>query len=364
MLNKCFYDIPICLAIACLPSLVLAQPVVSGMEGTVADGQTLTISGQGFGEFNGRIVSWDDFENQAIGNTVHGSKSKIGAGWSTQFGYQGDAIVFDNTHSVSGNKSVKIEWGLEPGSTMKGFGWSNQGPITNIYISYWRFMQGDYSAADGDNHKQFYLFGTNDGWPQFMPLIPARQTYWGIYNNSGQFSSRASGIREKNTENWVYSNTINEFQRWEWHIELNAPADAYNDSVRGWMDGVLGFNFDDYRTGRVDGAFDDFRLGHMAMGFMDTAKAWFDDLYVATTPARVEICAVDVWENCGKTKVLQVVDPAKWSPSTITIEIRGSERFSGQNGFAYVVDSEGNVSEPYSLRSGVAPQPPSALKVN
>lgn len=363
MLREHLPEISTLIAIIFFPSWAFGQPVIKGIEGEVVDGSKLVISGEGFGNFGGKIISWDDFENQTIGSTVHTSESKIGTGWSTQYGYEGEAIVFDDTRSVSGSKSVKIEWGLEPNSTIKAFGWSNQGPIKNIYISYWRFMQGDYSWTDGDNHKQFYLFGTNDGWPQFMPLIPAKQTYWGIYNNSGQFSSRASGIREKNTQGWVYSNTVNEFQRWEWHITLNSPADAYNDSVRGWMDGQLGFNFDDYRAG-VDGGFDDFRLGHMAMGFMDTAKAWFDDVYAATTPARIEICAVDVWENCGKTKVLQVVDPAMWNSNSIAIEIRGSDRFSGKSGFLYVIDSEGNVSEPHSLNSGVAPRPPSEIQVN
>jgi len=352
------------LLLSCFPLLGFGQPVVKGIQGTIGENQELTIYGEGFGDFDGRIISWDDFENQNIGNTVHGSKSKIGVGWSTQFSYVGDAIVFDNARAVSGSKSVKIEWGLEPKSTIKAFGWSDQGPITNIYISYWRFMQGDYSPQDGDNHKQFYLFGTNDGWPQFMPLIPARQTYWGVYNNSGQFSSRASGIREKNTRNWVYLNTVNEFQRWEWHVVLNRPADAYNSSVRGWLDGVLGFNFDDYRAGNVDGAYDDFRLGHMAMGFMDTAKAWFDDVYAATTPARVEICAVDVWELCGKTKTLQVVDPDKWNSDSIVIQLRDYARFSGKGGFLYVVDSKGNVSEPHSLMSGSAPKPPEEIEVN
>lgn len=366
MLQKRLYVISTVVAIACLPPWVFAQPVVKGIEGTIVDGQKLSISGEGFGDFGGRIISWDDFENQAVGGDVHGSKSKIGANWTTQYGYVGEGIVFDDTRSVSGSNAVKIDWSKEANSNIKAFGWTNQGPIENIYISYWRYMEGDYSPADGDNHKQFYLFGTNDGFPQFMPLIPARNVSWGIYNNVGVYSSRASGEREKNTQNWTYSNTVKEFQRWEWHIIINSPFDAYNGSVRGWLDGVLGFNFDDYRATYVEGAFDDFRLGHMAKGFTDTARAWFDDLYVATTPARVEICSVDDWESCEKSKTLQIVDPEMWNSNSITMTVRGSARFSGQGAFLYVIDAKGNVSEPYSLgvRSGSAPQPPAEVKVN
>jgi len=339
-----------------LPTFALAQPVVSSIEGTIADGQELKIFGNGFGEFGGRIISWDDFEDQTIGETVHGNKSKIGAGWTTQYGYVGDAIVFDNTRAISGSNAVKIDWSKEPDSNIKAFGWSGQRPISNIYISYWRFMEGEYSQADADNHKQFYLFGSNSDFPQFMPLIQAGGWHWYTYNNVG--STRASGLGERNSEGWGWGNTNKEFQRWEWHVELNSPIDAYNGTVRGWMDGVLGFNFDDYRARSVDGTFDDFRLGHMARGMTDTAKAWFDDVYTATTPARIEICAVSIWEECGKTKVLQIPQPEKWSDNSVTVTIRDSGRFAGQGGFLYVVDSDGNVSSPYSLGPGAAPKPP------
>lgn len=351
------------LSLSLLPVLASAQPVVSGIEGSIIDGQTITVSGSGFGDFGGRIISWDDFEGQKTGETVNGSKSKIGAGWTTQFGYEGAAIVFDDLRAISGRKSIKIDWSQEINSNIKAFGWSGQSPIDKIYISYWRFMEGDYTPADGDNHKQFYLFGSNGEFPQFMPLIPAGQWTWYIYNNVG--SSRSSGLPEKNSQSWTWVNTSDEFQRWEWHVELNSPVDAYNGAVRGWMDGVLGFNFDDYRLRSVDGTFDDFRLGHMAKGMTDTAKAWFDDVYAATTPARIEICGVSTWEECGKTKSLQIPHPEKWSDNSVTVTIRESGRFGGQTGFLYVVDADGNVSAPYSLDGlggSTAPNPP-ALEV-
>lgn len=344
------------LAISTFPVLASAQPVVSGVEGDIVDGQTITVSGSGFGDFGGRIIAWDDFEGQTVGATVNGSTSKIGAGWSTQYGYNGEAIVFDDLRAISGKKAVKIDWSKEINSNIKAFGWSGQSPIEQIYISYWRFMEGEYTPSDQDNHKQFYLFGSNNDFPQFMPLIPAGGWNWYIYNNVG--SSRSSGLREKNSQDWNWGNTNDEFQRWEWHVELNSPVDAYNGTVKGWLDGVLGFDFDDYRARWVEGTFDDFRLGHMARGMTDTAKAWFDDVYTATTPARVEICASSDWDQCGKTKVLQIPDPAKWSDNSLSVTIRDANRFTGQTGFLYVIDAEGNVSPPYSLSSTAAPKPP------
>lgn len=347
----------VALSFALCPAFAFADPLVSGIEGEITDGQTITVSGSGFGTFDGRIISWDDFEDQKVGQTVHGSPSKIGADWSTQYGYVGEAIVFDSTRAVSGDTSVKIDWSKQPVPGIKAFGWNGQRPISRIYISYWRFMEGDYSQADADNHKQFYLFGSNNEFPQFMPLIPAGSWHWHIYNNVG--SSRSSGLGTKNSEGWGWGNTNKEFQRWEWHVELNSPVDSYNGIVKGWMDGVLGFDFADYRVRVVDGTFDDFRLGHMAGGFVDTAKAWFDDVYTATTPARIEICAVSVWDECGKTKVLQIPQPEKWRDNSVTVTIRDANRFGGQAGFLYVIDADGNVSPPYSLGPSTAPKAPS-----
>ncbi|WP_199453847.1 hypothetical protein [Marinobacter sp. bablab_jr008] len=352
------------LGLAICPVVALAQPVISGvaLTGGLFDGQEVVVRGSGFGDFGGRIISWDDFEQQVVGESVNGSPAKIGVNWSTQYGYVGEAILFDDERAVSGNNSVKIDWSKEPnGSNVKAFGWAGQSPISKIYISYWRFMQGDYNPSDPDNHKQFYLFGSKGEFPQFMPLIPAGQTGWRFYNNVG--SSLASGLLEKNSQRWTWENTNSEFQRWEWFVQLNSPIDAYNGIVRGWLDGVLGFSYDDYRVRYVDGTFDDFRLGHMAAGFTDTAKAWFDDIYTATTPARVEICAARIWSECGKTKTIQIPEPDKWHDDSIVVKLRGVDKFSVRSSYLYVVDAEGNVSEPFGLNTLAAPEPPD-LKVD
>lgn len=339
-----------CIFLLFAPVVAESDPLIRAVEGDLfADGE-IVISGSNFGEFGGRIIAWDDFEDHPVGSPVNGLSSEKGEGWSTQYGYSGSAIAIDDRRSVSGSKSVKVEWGADGGYSIRGFGWSGKGPIKKIYISYRRFMEGNYSSSERDNHKQFYLFGNNSNFPQFMPLIPGGESNWAIYNNSGDPSSRLSGERAYNDLGLNYSNTDESFQRWEWFLELNTPYSEYNGVVKGWVDGKVGWDFSDYQYGDESGEFNDFRLGHMAQGFVNSAVAWFDDVYTATTPARAEICFSDEWSNCGGEKTLLVPDPQSWSETKIVVSLRGVSFDSSREAFLYVIDSEGNVnSSGYAL---------------
>ncbi|KAA1175049.1 hypothetical protein FWJ25_06675 [Marinobacter salinexigens] len=350
-----------------ISSSVFSEPRISSVTGELSDGGQLIISGSGFGNFGGRIIAWDDFEQHNIGEYVNGLQSEIGKAWSTQYGYVGPGLAVDGTKSVSGTKSVKIDWSADGGNSIRAFGWSSEGPIDKIYISYHRYMEGAYKAASGYNHKQFYLFGTNSEFPQFMPLIPGGETGWAVYNNSGSFSQVPSGERGYSLQKLSYSNTEGQFQRWEWFLKLNSPETSYNGIVDGWVDGAVNWNFDDFRIGYKSGSFDDFRLGHMAQGFTDSARAWFDDVYTATTPARAEVCFSAEWAACGKEKTVLIPDPDRWGDGQIVVNFRQSNYLSQGKLYLYVIDNNGVVNQSgYQLDAvvgGSLPMPPNPVQV-
>lgn len=340
----------------------VAEPSISSYSGDPRNGSTVVLSGSSFGGFGGEIVSWDDFESQAVGAPIHGSKATIGGQWTTQFGYSGSGAAFDNRRAHSGSNAALLDWSIDA-NTIRAFGWAGRGPYTRLFISYWRYMQGNYVAGDG-NHKQFYLFGTNSDRPQLMPLIPAGTKIWGIYNNVGDSSLSWSERNNINTLGWNYDNTRDKFQRWDFWIELN-DVNVPNGTVKAWLDGALGIENYKYNTRRVEGAFDDFRLGHMAQGFTDTAKAWFDDVYIATTQARVELCDAPTWSTC-KMRAIQVVDSARWTTSQIAFQYRTGGLTTGGTAYVYVVDANGSVNEigfPINGAEAAAPRPPSGVVV-
>lgn len=323
------------LAVIFCTAVASAQPVITG----VASG-SLTINGQGFGDFGGEVISWDNFEQDATGAKIHGAAPTYGVAWQALYNYQGQGMVVDQSHSISGAKAIKLDWSIDPYS-IRAFGWYNRPPITQAYITYWRWQEGNFSASNS-NHKQFYLTGNNNSFPQVMSLIIGGTEQWGVYNQVGDGSVSWTQRNNPNTKGWVWSNTNSRFQRWEYWFKLNSPSTASNGIVQVWLDNVLGINTSSYRIGYVDGQFKDFSLGHMAQGFFITARAWFDDIYIATTLARVELCDAPIYSACT-VKHIQFVDPAAWTDSAITLSLHNAGALTGQK-WLYVIDKNGAVS--------------------
>lgn len=314
----------------------------------------IRVFGSGFGSEGAEILAWDDFEAQTVGQGINGSNSKLGRNWSTQYSYSGAGAVWDDGAAVSGSVSAKIDWS-EDANSIRAFGFSGTESYTQLFISYWRKMQGDYDSERRDNHKQFYLFGDNAQFPQLMPLIPAGGNRWGVYNNVGDPNVSFNARNNINSKNWNYSNTRDVFQRWSFYVALNTPG-QYDGTIKGWLNGQLGIDTETYQVAHVVGGFRDFRLGHMARGFESTAKAWFDDVYVATSQARIELCDAAKWSECSEAHILPTAS-SDWTDSELAGEYRNV--FESEF-FLYVVDSSGNVNQSGFLvrPSGSPPKPP------
>lgn len=327
-------------------------PVIDAVEFKAIEGSQMIIRGSGFQSFSGEILSWDDFEKHPTGVNISDKRPLDGHVWSTIYAYEGKGIRVDESKKVSGKKSLLLDWGTD-NNTIRAFGWAGKGPYDELYISYWRRMEGDFDFSK-DNHKQFYLYGSFDGLPQLMPLIPGGTKMWGVYNNVGDGSVPYASRNNINRSGWTWENTANKFQRWEFFLKLNSPYTESNGVVKVWLDGEEGIANESYRATYVDGKFVDFRLGHMAQGFSSTAKAWFDDIYIATTQARVEICNSDVYEKCS-IKHIQYVSPDSWKEREIVFELRGQELLKGHPVYIYVINSNGVPSRAFRIP---APKPP------
>ncbi len=335
---------------------IMAAPQVSSLVMGSANEDTV-VNGQNFDSFDGVILRWDDFEQHTPASNIYGLPAIKGGSWTTLYTYKGKGLVVDTARAVSGSKSVLVDWSLDK-IEPRAFGFSGETPFSKVYITYWRYMTGDFIAALS-NHKQFYLYGNKSGFPQGLSLIPAGAQGWGFHPNfdTGAITSLNLNPNNFNNKGWNWLSTNKKFQRWEYYIELNNPYTVANGVVKVWMDGKLGINNTAYKGRNVDGQFVDFRLGHMATGFNSSAKAWFDDVYVSTTQARIEICNSDVYSNCT-IKQLQYVDPSDWSPTKIAFKLRNLAGLKGSDVYLYVIDKNGDPSNPIKLHK---PLPPTAL---
>ena len=345
---KKIYSILLCY----ICNTVLAAPLINSTKEVVKNGESITILGNDFGAMNGSIVSWDNFESKTAGSNVGGSSPLIGPTWSLQ--HTGGSVTYNNIHSHSGNLAANVVWAGSTG--IEAFGWAGQGPFRQLYITYWRWMDGNYDPNPNktpyaDNHKQYYLFGNRSSegfseFPQGMPLIPAGTSTWGYYNNVSMAQTNWNGTNNINTIGKTYENTKSQWNRWEFWQKLNTdPSCTINVNCDGeltyWIDTKVGRKRADYKHRFVAGEWKDFRLGHMAHGFISTAKAWFDDIYIATTQARVEIGDASTWDTCTHREI-QI--PSSWQAGQITITINQGSFPAKSSAYLFVVDANGNVS--------------------
>jgi hypothetical protein len=329
----------------CVPAM--AAPLVSGIGGDTSQGGTVIISGSSFGSQGGSVLVWDDFEAQTLGQTVSGCHPVIGPNWTALHGGTGNlGVRWDDTHVHAGSVACHVDWGYDGGNTQRAI-ISEFGNQPQIYVSYWRHMEGNYTTSNPTcNHKQFYLFGTVNNMPQGMPLMPAGTTGWGFYNNVSEFQPDWDGTNNINTQGWTWSNTEDVYQRWEFWCKLNDPYTAYNGVLTYWKDGVVGCHREDYRHRFVDGVYHQIMIGNMAQEFTDTAKAWFDDICLASTQARVELGNNSNWNNCTHREI-QI--PSSWSSSSITVDFNQGSFPGSTQVYLFVVDADGNASSGYAV---------------
>ncbi|MBB3170086.1 hypothetical protein [Simiduia aestuariiviva] len=324
-------------------TISLAAPAI--LDVARAD-DTYTITGTDFGDFGGEILSWDDFEHHPLESKINTKLDAIGNTWSTIYNYDGLGIRVVDEDSVSGSKSLVVDWSIDE-YTIRAFGWAGKPAFDTIYISYWRKMTGDYNP-ETSNHKQFYLYGTTGNFPQLMPIVEAGGSRWGVYNNVGDADVPYEKRSNINSAGWTWDNTADQFQRWEFFAKLNSPYTESNGIIQVRLNGKLGIDTNDYRTSYVDGKWQDLRIGHMAQGFASTAKALFDDVYIATTPARIEACDTPNYSDCTK-KVIQFTPKSAWNPTTISFTPRNLEILKGEKVYLYLIDKNGNTSGSFEI---------------
>ena len=106
--------------------------------------------------------------------------------------------------------------------------------------------------------------------------------------------------------------------------------------------------------------FDDFRLGHMAQGFSGSAKAWFDDVYIDNTSARIELCTLSSWEliqSTGAHCEIQIPHTT-WDDNSLEFTVNlGSFTQDDIDGglLLFVIDENGVVSNGFAVTVDISP---------
>ena len=342
---------PLLLAMA-VPAV--AQPDISSVSGEFVAGESIRIFGSSFGT-EPQVISWDDFEGGTVGDQLR--DPVIGPTWTFQHPSSNTPVPsYHGSHAYSGSQSSKVAW-KEPGwsgYSINAFGWGGEGPYNSIYLSYMRYHDPSRNEAPSSmNHKQVYTFGpvSSGGHyeqQQFMPfMIPGGQ------------QSFATMLQDSPADIWYWSdapryyNSNYSWGRWEVWLDYEDSAELNDGHFITWYNYVVKRNAADQNLCDVSGGnmVKDLRIGHMFQGYneLEYVRSYFDDVYIATTRARIELGNAPTFEACTKREIQVASD---WVGTQIDFELRPVQFTSGETVYLFVIDEQGNASPGYSIELG------------
>jgi len=318
-------------------SASLAAPSVSSTSGTFFHGNTVTITGSSFGtDADEGPVKYDDFDDGEVGSNLSGwslsASSGIHPAYSDTYSHNGDQCGYAN---------------LETQFTCAAY--ADNLDLTTIYTSHWVRWE-KVSGLDSRN-KKFARFTSHlvvedppkDEFNDGRPIMGYTNFYgddcgWYLDNGDGYVSV---------AEDYITSDT--------WHrVEMYFVASSEPGEADGewafWLDSSQIVDEQDYVTIETT-AFREFVRTFILPFFCTHVDAndnpeggphriYYDDVYVDSTQARVEIGDASTWSACTHREI-QI--PSAWSSNSITATVnRGS--MSNGTAYLYVVDADGNTN--------------------
>ncbi|MFA6253018.1 MAG: fibronectin type III domain-containing protein [Patescibacteria group bacterium] len=341
-------------------------PAISSVSGTISDGSAITITGSGFGaKSQAAPLRWDDFDSGTLGARL---PSQANGGWTTGANQAGKEPRYSNTH-------VRLPGTLSAYQNFTGGNYNSEISLQglfdgNVYLSGWfyrtssgapsrnfkwiQFRQGDLDEASWEFRQDAYP-STNSGHMYVANSCPN-----GVPCSLCDDEVGMPGYTSANCN--MYYGMNGDLKTGGWHryeIWLTQGTLGQNNGhARIWLDGQPWMN--------MNGVFDPSgcRFHNMWLGFYfatDTGtpqpqmETWWDELYVDTTPARVEICPNATWANKGKCEV-QVA--STWSNSQVTVRVNQGALNNGQSAYVYLVDANNVASQPYAITIAGTTIPP------
>lgn len=312
----------------------LAAPSISGTSGTLTHGSSVTVSGSAFGSRpTAAPLRSDDFEAGTVGQNI--------TGWAITSTIPSmlpeyAAVARPGT---PGGKSALEAFGS--GNYNSGIGVSNY-VTRKWYVSGW--VKGTTSGSPTRNAKLVSFRG---------PDLSEPEGRLDQYPNNGSghiYTADCNGT--KTQDNWnIASNLIIEdgnWHRFEAWIDLGTPNGG-NGLYQVWKDtstwgGVL--------SGTMitsDCSFEEVHVQHYYAtdtGTQPEANYWWDELYIDTSRARVEIGNASTWA-ASTHRELQTT--SAWSASSATFKLNRGSFAPGTSVYLYVVDDSGSASAGYPI---------------
>lgn len=312
-------------------------PTVSSVSGTISHGNSITISGNGFGnKATAAPFKYDDFETGTLGQRIYNGWYT----WSNEAGSEPEYADVYKRDSAYSKQSAYIQHDTAYNSTLGlvNLGWNHD---DKVYISLWWYYT--LAGAESRNYKIIAFRGGNAGqWEnpriradQWHSLDSGRISAWSCTGEEiGSDYSLSGGVHADawyRLEMWLDLKYGGEVRVWKnlthWAKMLNVPFDFSTDNINNCYFGAY-FARDWYTP-----------LPQMWL--------YYDEIYVDKTKSRVEIGNSSTWDGCSHREI-QI--PSAWSSGSIAVTVNQGTFADSSGAYLYVVDSDGTVnSNGYSI---------------
>lgn len=297
--------------------LAISSPLIHEIQGDLADGKTVIISGKNFTVTDAETLLWDDIDNQnGIKNGV-----KVPTGQNLTWGENGSpwasSITFDTTKKRT---SRSASYAGKAKSYLK---WPNKiksKNLQNIYVSWW-FKPDLHPYNNGGSNKVIRIWDDPDGndtrisWTTMHLQSTGASTSWGSWGGK--------------TGQW------NRFEIW---------ANSETGQLKTWVNGKLTHNKKDFKKIPSAHGFNIYLIGfdpsepERYPGFTFNIS----DIYVSPSIARVEITNKATWEDTSATREIQPIN--SWSNDEVSFTLNAGSFNSLDNKYIYIIDKDGNVN--------------------
>jgi len=337
-------------------SVCYGAPVITGVSGTVSDGNLIIITGLDFGVKSPAMPQkWTKFEEGIDGDSLPAHDSD----WIE---YDGGSPPHYAAYSSSEKHSGSLSAYNDPVARGKFSTcyYSLSSQSDEVFVSYW------FKAVST-------VVGSPDGYMVGKQFRIGDSTYSTNPPYSGPGAKLSDYRANEETGPWLFYNPgdggipENEWKRvnipwnkWtyiEFYIKLSDPPGTANGQVYAkWCDGdnCGEQKFTNVITRKSGYSFqlDSVWLGLAADNFNSDVfdlQVYTDDIYIDNTQSRVVMGDLSTFSTC-KHKEIQI--PSAWSDTSITITVNQGSFNDGDTAYLFVVDSNGDISNGYQITFG------------
>lgn len=304
-----------------LSTLGNASPRISSVDGDIKEGGTLTISGAGFSALNVEEVLYDHVSNQETYDTLSsGSDVPVNDGpWSEGTNIYGNQLTVVKSGDLRTSGSSAAYYG-----EVKSYvGWPRAlSGATNqkLYASWW--FKPSQLANNGGSNKFIRVWDRSDGTATRISLTQMHMTYSGTSGNS----HTSWGTTQPDANRW---------NRFEFYV------DSGSNSITATLNGKVVQNVNDFRKSNTSEGLSVAQIGFDPSEGNRYPNYSFrmNDIYVSSSPARVELSSSDTWDPTSKREILT---PTSWSDNKVTVTLNYFSHDPSDTLYLYVIDSSGN----------------------